>query len=375
VVLRREYWTRLIDAPFPREVRRVRFPSDARILITQFDKIGDVLCSTAAIGLLRRVLPKAYIAVAVQPYSRDVLINNRDVDEVLSKTAPWSSARFAGSLGERFRVALQLGRSLRARRFDVGIDLQGNPLNGLLMVLAGIPLRVGMTRLGGDMWLTAGQPMDWFANRVVFRLRLVERLTGQTGEPRTRFDPDAADRTWASDRIAELAEGRPVVVVCPTADNPARAWDEQRYVELGRGLSVRACVLFCHAPHDDETANRFERSWSDAPHCHVILTDTLGRFGAMLAAAQVAVSNDSAPMHLAVAVGTPVVAIFGPSPPSAAGPPDWRYNKVLQPSVICRACLWGPRSARCDTRRCVNSISVDRVERAVRKLMGHQKRQ
>jgi ADP-heptose:LPS heptosyltransferase len=373
VSLPREYWIRLLDAPFPRSLRRVRLPDRCHILITQFDKIGDVLCSTAAVSLLRQAVPQARITVAVQPYSYDALANNPDVDEVLSAPVPWSSARFARGAWERANAVLELGLSLRRRSFDVGLDLQGNPFNGMLMVLAGIPLRVGMIGLGGNVWMTAGRQMDWFANRVVFRLRLVEQLTGKTGRPITRFDSTPGDRQWASGRLAELAGDCPVVVLCPTAENPLRAWDERRYAELGRRLTDEAVVLFCHDAGNVEVAERFRVAWRGNPRCHVVETDTLGRFGAILANAAVAVSNDSAPMHMAVAVGTPVVAIFGPSPAVAAGPLDWSYNRVLEPSVICEPCLWGPHAGGCDARRCLDSISVDRVEGATRELLARRR--
>ncbi len=369
----REYWIRLLDAPFPRGLPRVQLAEPNRVLITQFDKLGDVLCSTAAIRLLREALPDARIVVGVQPYSRDVLANNPDVDEVFVASVPWSAARFVGGLRARVRSVWDLGRSLRRCGFGLGVDLQGNPLNALLMVLAGIPIRVGMTGLGGDVWLTAGQRMDWFANRVAFRLRLVERLTGRPGRPVTRFDLSDVDRQWAADGLTRIAGEGPVVVVCPATENPLRAWDEQRYVELGRCLADEAAVVFCHAPNDVEMARRFERAWRDAARCHVVQTDSLGRLGAMLAGASVVVSGDSAPTHLAVAVGTPVVAIFGPSPPSAAGPLDWGYNRVLEPAVICGPCLWGPHAPRCDDRRCLDSISVERVARATRDLIRQGK--
>jgi ADP-heptose:LPS heptosyltransferase len=375
VGVRREYWTRLLDAPFPRALRRIVLPQRVRVLITQFDKLGDVLCSTAAIALLREAMPEAHIAVAVQPYSRDILANNPDVDEVLVLPVPWSSARFASGMRARIAAVRQAARTLRAGAFDLGLDLQGNPLNALVMRLAGVPIRIGMMNLGGNLWLTGGQPMDWFANRVALRLRLIERLLGRKGGPVTRFDVTDEDGAWASRRLEAITQARPTVVLCPAADNPLRMWDEARYVELGRRLSDEATVVLCHAPSDPEMAARFSQAWSDAPQCHVVETDSLGRFGAMLRAAAVAVSGDSAPMHLAVAVGTPVVAIFGPSPPSAAGPVDWDYNRVLEPAVICGPCLWGPHTRRCDTRRCLDSISVDRVDRATRELIRQGKRQ
>lgn len=363
MALQRETWTRLLDGPFPRHLRQVALRERCRILITQLDKLGDVLCSTAAIAHLRRVLPHAHITVAVQPYSQVVLANNPDVDEVLPLAAPWSSARFAGGMRRRAGAVLSLGRELRRRRFDVGLDLQGNPLNAMLLWLAGIPLRVGMTGLGGNMWLTAGRRMDWFANRVAFRLRLVERLTGTRGRPVTRYDIIDDDRAWARDRLAAIGGG-PAVILCPTAENPLRMWDEARYIELGRRLSDRADVLFCHAPQDGERATRFAQAWSDRPRCHVVETATFGRLAAMQSAAAVVVAGDSAPMHLAVAVGTPVVGIFGPSPPSAAGPIDWDFNRVLEPAVLCRSCLWGPHDPACPSKRCLESITVERVNRA-----------
>jgi len=374
VAFQREYWTRLLDAPFKRGIHRIVLPRRPAVLITQFDKLGDVLCSTAAIGLLREVVPEAHVVVGVQPYAREVLANNPGVDEVLVVSVPWSAARFAGGSLARLMAVWELGRSLRQRRFDLGLDLQGNPLNALLMALAGIPIRVGMTGLGGDLWLTAGQRMDWFANRVAFRLRLVERLTGRTGRSATRFDVGGADREWAAERLAPLADDGPVVVVCPTTENPLRAWDEGRYVELGRCLSEAATVVFCHAPGDVDAAVRFEAAWRDDRRCHVMETASVGRLGAMLAAADVVVSGDTAPMHMAVAVGTPVVAIFGPSPPSAAGPLDWQYNRVVEPAVICGPCLWGPHAPNCDVRRCLDSISVERVARATRELLSQGKR-
>lgn len=373
MILQRQHLNRLLDAPFPRELRRVRLSDRSGILVTQFDKLGDVLCSTAAIGLLRRSLPNARIVVGVQPYSRAVLARNPDVDEVLTVPVPWSSSRFAGGMSVRVKAVREVAGLLRERRFDVGIDLQGNPLNAMVMALAGIPIRVGMSGLGGNAWLTAGQRMDWFANRVVFRLRLIERLVGRTGSPVTRFDFDDADGDWAASQFRSLAGDRPIVAVCPTAENPLRMWDEDSYISLGRSLADDAHVVVCHAPSDAETAGRFEAAWADAPHCHVTETSSLSRFGAALATAGVVVTGDSAPMHMAVAVGTPVVAMFGPSPPSAAGPFDWDYNRVLQPAVICKPCLWGPYTPDCDARFCMNSISVDHVARATRELIARGK--
>ncbi len=366
--LRRETWTRMLDGPFPRDVRRIELPGRCRVLITQLDKLGDVLCSTAAIAHLSRALPDARITVACQPYSRVVLANNPRVDEILTISAPWSSTRFAGSMSQRAEAVRSLGRLLRERRFHIGIDLQGNPLNAVLLWLARIPIRVGMTGLGGNVFLTAGQRMDWFANRVAFRLRLVERLTGMRGRPVTRFDVTDEDRTWARHRLREIGEV-PAVILCPTAENPLRMWEEGRYIELGRRLSDRANVLFCHAPEDAERAARFAAQWRDRQRCHVIETTSFGRLAGVQAEAAVVVSGDSAPMHLAVAVGTPVVALFGPSPPSAAGPIDWDFNRVLEPAVLCKACLWGPHAPACPTKHCLGSITVDRVERAVRELL------
>jgi ADP-heptose:LPS heptosyltransferase len=373
VALQREYLLRLLDAPFPRDVRRIKLTGRPRILITQLDKLGDVLCSTAAIRLLRRALPDSHVAVAVQPYSRTVLANNPDVDEVLTMSVPWSATMFEGGMTGRLRRAWRIGNELRDRRFDVGIDLQGNPLNALFMAVARIPIRIGMTGLGGNVWLTSGQRMDWFANRVAFRQRLIERLTGQTCTPVTRFDFSPEDAAWATDRLGAIATGRPVVVVCPTAENPLRMWAERRYVALGQALADEACVLFCYAPSDAETAERAEAAWHDETHCHTLETPTLGQFGAALAASDVVVSGDSAPMHMAVAVGTPVVAIFGPSPPSAAGPLDWDYNRVLQADVPCGPCLWGPHAPTCDVRRCLDSISVEQVLHATRELLQQGK--
>ena len=370
----REHWARLLDAPFPRGLRRVLLTGRIRVLITQFDKLGDVLCSTAAIRLVREVLPDAQIEVAVQPYSRAVLADNPDVDEVLGVSVPWSAARFAGGLRARAGAVWELGRSLRRRRFDLGLDLQGNPLNALLMVLAGIPMRVGMTGLGGNLFLTAGQRMDWFANRVAFRLRLIEHLTGRPGRAVTRFELTEADQAWAEERLGELAVAGPLVIVCPMADNPLRIWPVDRYIELGKRMSDQAAVIFCHPPGIGAPTRWIDQAWQDSPRCHVVETDTLGRYGAMMAAASVAVSGDSAPMHLAVAVGTPVVAIFGPSPPTAAGPLDWDYNRVLEPAVICRTCLWGPHAPDCRHKRCLKSISVDRVVRATHDLIRQGKR-
>ncbi len=366
----RELCIRLLDAPFPRDVRRILLPDRGRILITQFDKLGDVLCSTAAIHMLREHLLDAHLAVAVQPYARAVLEGNPDVDEILELSVPWSSARFAGSVGERLRRVREVGRGLRARRFDLGLDLQGNPLNALLLRLAGIPIRVGMCQLGGNAWLTAGQRMDWFANRVAFRLRLIERLTGRGGEPKTRFFVPTEEREWVHRTVCRPAGDLPVVAVCPLAENPVRMWPRERYVELGRRLAGKAALVLPHAPGEAALAASYAEAWRDLDHCEIVQTDTLARLGAVLSASTVVVTGDSAPMHLAVAVGTPVVALFGPSPPSAAGPLDWEVNRVLEPAILCGPCLWGPHAAACESKRCLKSISVDRVARAVFEVLG-----
>lgn len=332
------------------------------VLVRATNWVGDALLSTPAVGAVRRAFPAAHLAVLARPPVREVFDGSPDVDEVI--VAP------ARSFGRALAAGLALVRDLRRRGFDLAVLLPNAFEAALVAWMARIPHRVGYATDGRGPLLTRA---------VRRRAGVLERpqvdyylgLTDALGWPRAGEHPRLPVGPAAEAEAAALlagAEGdHPWVALNPGSTyGTAKRWPPERYAALADLLRDREGVgiVVVGSPGDRE-ASRAVRQAMRGPALDLTGRTGLQALGACLRRMACLVTNDTGGMHVGAAVGTPVVAIFGPTDPRTTAPVGDGHRLVRQP-VPCSPCLL--RECPID-HRCMTGISVERVADEVRAVL------
>lgn len=339
--------------------------SDApRILVLKPCCLGDVLMATAVVEALRRHWPKAQIDFAVGRWSRPAVEHHPHLQRLID----------CGRVGEgaySWREWLGLARRIRAGKYDLCLVLDRSPLMALLPAVAGVPWRVGLDSAGRGIGLTRRVPVEGIAHEVDLYLACVRALGISTEGARPTFYPTPASRQ----RVQELLPaGRPLAVIHPAGgQNPgmvlsAKRWPAPRFAEIARRLvqERRASIIIVGGPGDRELAEEVRRLAGEADHVRNLAGElSFDELGALLEHAVLFIGNDTGAMHLAAAVGTPTVAVFGPSDPRRYGPYGAGHRAIWNPPE-CAPCFdRGHWNTACQRFRCIEGVSVEDVWQAV----------
>jgi lipopolysaccharide heptosyltransferase II len=344
------------------------------VLVLRLDRIGDVLMSLPALHDLRAALPDAHIRLAVGRWS-EAIARSAPVDEVCLWSAPWVGRAHEGA--DRVRGLVARARALRARRPDLALDLQGDVRASALMALTGARRRVGYANTGGAWLLTDVVPLDETVSWVEQNRRAVAQAVGRAPGV-ARPDPlTQADREFGGylfDNL-RLADRRPVVGLHPGGGRPVKQWDVARWADVAARLQREfgATVLITGSEADRPLAEAVTRG---LPARAFDLTGklTARETMAVIARLDLFLSPDTGPMHMAAAVGTPSVSVFGPSDPVRyfSAPPGPRHV-VVRRELWCSPCnLIRRPPAECTGHHgpeCLRLVTVDDVYAAAAGLL------
>ena len=289
-------------------------PEVKRILISRLRFIGDVVLTTPVIRALKRQYPEAGLFYLAEAGPAAALAHNPHLEEVIvlpDELLP------AWSVLTRCREQANFLRALRQRRFDLAIDLFGNPRSALLTLATGAGYRVGYDVRGRGRAYNVKIRRSASLRVVDAYLDAVRTIGIPAEDDRTEVHFSAGDATWAESWLVEqgIDGTRPIAALNPGASWPAKTWSPERFAELARGLieKLNAAVLLVAGPGQRETTAGLNALSGHA--CPVVETDSLTRLAALIRRCDLCVSNDSGPMHIAVAAGTPTIGLFGPSRP------------------------------------------------------------
>jgi heptosyltransferase-2 len=288
------------------------------------------------------------------------------VDEII----PFEKRSGVGSVWEDVRIS----RSMRERRFDLAVIFPRSFRSVFQTYLAGIPVRIGYQDEGRSLFLThkiRRKEEVLRLHRVHYYRKLMEPLGHLEGVSSPRLVLREEERGWAEKQLRELGllDGRILIGINPgAAYGLAKCWHPDRFAELGRRLYERwkATALIFGREEERSMANRILKSLGSGGVDFTGKTRLL-QLAALLERCRLLVTNDTGTMHVASAVGTPVVAIFGSTDPVATGP--WGDGHVVvRKEVPCSPCF----KRVCPTdHRCMEQITVDEVEEVVgKKLKG-----
>ncbi|HZS12447.1 MAG TPA: lipopolysaccharide heptosyltransferase II [Nitrospirales bacterium] len=335
--------------------------SGPRILIIKPSSLGDIVHAMPAVAALRRALPAAEITWLVKRQWAPIVERAEGVDRIWPVDGGW--LRW-----------LRSGSALRGARFDVAVDLQGLFRSGLMAWLSGAPRRIGFAagREGSPWFYRERVTVPTTEMHAVDRYLLVAAALGaDVSKPvwHLRETDDDRERVAATLREAGLAAGR-WIAVAPSGRWPTKRWPLQRFAEVADALHHAgvARVALIGAPDDLPLLKEMEACMRTTPAILAGAVD-VGRLPALLRSAAVLLTNDSGPMHVAAAVGTPVVAVFGPTSAVRTGPYG-DGHVVLSADVSCRPCFSRTCGNRVDPLACLTGISVDAVLEQVRRQLA-----
>lgn len=291
-----------------------------RILIVRLNDVGEAVIATAAVSAARAAWPGAFIGVLTSPPSDDLLRCDPHLDRFfVCRKSKWRQGRRAEFLRE---LATLLGE-IRQCRFDAVVDLQNNPTTHWLIRATGIPRRVGLrtTHFSSRLHTHLVTPCDeWETTHQVDHFRQILSELGDVppADPILRVDDEA--QRCVDERLERLGQSSGHrVLLQPGAGLLGRMWPVDRYAELARWLAVeRGATVMVHAGPGEEPLA--ETIVAREPSVIVQAGLTLQELAALLLRVDVFVTNDSGPMHIAAALGTKQVAIFGASDPRVSGP-------------------------------------------------------
>ncbi len=333
-----------------------------RILFIKPSSLGDVVHAMPTAAALRRLFPQAFIMWLVKRQWAGIVERVEGVDEVCAV-----EPGLAGWLSQVPR--------LRAQGFDLAVDLQGLFRSGGMAWLSGCATRIGFAnaREGSPWFYTHRVPVPTTEMHAVDRNLLVAQALGAPprGEPEFRFRPLSDDRSLVADLLSRqgVPAGAPWIAMNVSARWATKRWPRGCFAEVADRLQQEGMgrVVLIGGPDERADTEAVKHLMRTAPADLTGQTEP-GLLPALLQAASLLITNDSGPMHVAAAVGTPVVALFGPTSPVRTGPYGTRH-RVLTSGVPCSPCF--DRQCRNRVRlECLTSLSPAMVLDAVRERLA-----
>jgi lipopolysaccharide heptosyltransferase II len=329
------------------------------ILIVNVNWLGDTLFTTPFIRTLRETYPEAYIAIFTHSRCKEILEGNPHIDEVIVYD---EKERHRHLLG-RFSIVSEL----TSKRFDTAFMLRRSLSRAMILFLSKIPERIGYYNKKSGFLLTKKIPPPPKAlHRVEYFLGLARGVGMRPRSMNYEFFVSEGHRD-AADRIlgeVGLKKGRDFIVLNAGGNWDLKRWPFENFARLGDEIANRfkARVVLTGAEKDTKLCKKISSLMKEEPVLLCGRTD-LKTLGAVFEKARWVVSNDSGPMHIAVGVKTPVVALFGPTSPEITGPyGDGRY-RVLKSRVGCQIPCY---DLSCKDNKCMKLITVEAVLDAMR---------
>lgn len=367
-----------------------------KILLIKLSAVGDVVHTLPVLNKLRRRYPAARLDWLTTPAIAELLRHNPAINNVVEFVReewlqPWRLAPFASSA--------RLVARLRAVRYDLVLDLQGQFRSAAFALATGTPVRIGFDRPRARVWADSRTvPEDfrkhsWQGAREGSWLAYTHHIPLPTLDVHAvdhylsvgailGLEEGAADFSFpipqsASDRIDSLLRRHRVgdarlVVISPSGNWETKHWHDEKFAEVARYFLRRGYgVILVGAARERPVCGNIARL---APAVIDLTGETmLSELAALIRRADICIGHDSGPMHLAVALDRPVVSLFGPSDPVWAGPYH-RDGAVLRADLPCSPCYLRQLSRCRHGHACMHKVSaqavIERVENILREKVG-----
>lgn len=341
------------------------------VLILKPCCLGDVLLTTPLVAAIRTRYPEATITYAVGQWSRPMVATSQHVDAIMTLPDRWTP----GSL-------LTVARALRSRAFDAVFVPDRSPMLTLLAWLAGIPQRVGLDSAGRGFAYTHRVPVSSIVMHEADVYRQLALAAGLSAAPqRLFFFPSAEDQAQATVLAARYrTAGQLLIALHPGGgQNPGmtlhrKRWLPERWAAVADELVDRhaAQIVLVGGPSDQEVVATVARAMQSPPTV-LVQQWSWGVLGALLSRCDLFLGHDTGMMHLATAVETPTVAVFGPSDPQIYGPYGPSATYVWRPTPESPCFYEGFAVPDCPcAEQCMGNVVVADVLQAAEQLIRNR---
>ena len=338
------------------------------ILIVKLSAIGDVVQSLPFLEALRKGFPRANIDWLVEEDSSEVIVGHPAVNRViLSRRKSWQGRLTrTAHLFSVFRELVGFFKGLRSVEYDLVIDLQGLLKSGVLVGLSRGKRKIGMSgsREGASLFLNERPiPVDYGRQAIERYLRVAKTIGCDAHKAGGRIPYADADR-MSVERILDRykIQNETLVAINPMARWPTKLWETERFALLATRIREElGCeVVFTGSSGDNPVIRRIMGTMPVAP-VNLAGKTSLKELAYFYTRCRLLVTTDTGPMHVAAAMGCPVVALFGPTAPWRTGPYG-PGHAIIRTGIACSPCF----SKRCDHMTCMKEIGIDQVFDAVK---------
>jgi ADP-heptose:LPS heptosyltransferase len=328
-----------------------------KILVIQLRQIGDVLLTTPVLRVLRKYYPKSHIAFLTEKASAPLLVDNPCLDQVIIRNRQSS-----------WREELALIRQIHQQRYDLVLDFFRNPRSGWITFFSDARHRVASYHPLRTFFYTITpkiQSGEGYA--VLDKLALLKAigLEGDLTPPHLEVPEDAKVYIKKFLSAQEISERDSIITISPTGRREHRKWTPEGYARLADRLTetYNARVIFLWGPGEKNEVSAILEKCS---HSHILACPTdLLQMAALLDRSRLHIGNDSAPRHIAAAMGTPTLTIIGPT-----NEVHWTYpspiHRVVYEPIFCRPC---EKKTCAYQMECMKDLAVEKVEKVSRYLL------
>jgi ADP-heptose:LPS heptosyltransferase len=320
-----------------------------RILLLRLERVGDLLMVLDAIAHVRAFAPRAQIDLVVGSWNAPLARLIRNVDAVETLDVPWMARE---GRGESWTALLQRTAAWRGNRYDLAINFEPDIRSNLMLALSGARLRAGFASGGGAAVLTHALQPDPAAHIAANASALVTRAFSRDGraadatdsgtwnppDPKLAIPEEARRRARAL--IGPLSQGGAAIGIQPASGRQIKEWDPSKFAEVGAALarSRDATIILIGSTADRPALDAVRSAWPrNIPLVELPPETDLVVLAAVLEQLALFITGDTGPMHLAASVGTPVLAIFGPSLPTRYAPLS-RRSRIVRIDIPCSPC-------------------------------------
>lgn len=347
----------------------------ARILLLRLERVGDLVMVLDAIAAVRSLAPEAHIDLVVGSWNAHLANVIEGVNTVETVDAPWMAREMRGL---SWQALIARAKSWRGRRYDLAINFEPDIRSNLLLALSGATRRVGFASGGGGALLTDALNPDPAAHVAANAMALVAhafetRLPPGAFRPLLKIPADA--RRQAAELLGIVSPAGETIGIQPGAGRAIKEWHPARFAEVGADLARTrgAKIVMVGSSHDRPALDAMRAAWpSNVPLVQLPLDIDLVVLAAVLERLRLFITGDTGPMHLAAAVGTPVLAVFGPSLPSRYAPLSPK-SRIVRIDIHCSPCnLLRRPPERCvgHVPDCLDGIPSADVIKAAHEILG-----
>jgi len=373
-----------------------------KILIIKLSAIGDVIHTLPALNAIRNCLPSAHITWLIEETAADLIINHTALDRVIvSKRKLWIKELFSASFFTGLKNIFKFSKKLRDTKYDIIIDFQALLKSGIMVMLAKGKRKAGFNKGMQHMehsYIFLNDrvpPVDMEIHALTRGILLLQALgiipnstmsNSNSGTDRNRENntnninlnsfktgkieynlPVSKNNRLEIDRLLKkhnIDNNKILIALNPEATWITKLWSNKKFAQLADCLMdiYDAQIVFTGGKCDKATVKQIQ---SEIRKKTVDFTGktTLKTLVALYERTDLLVTTDTGPMHLAVAAGTKVVAIFGPTAPWRTGPFGQEHH-VVRTGIHCSPCF----KRECETMECMKQISVNNVLKKIQEI-------